>query len=111
MSLPLPSHLPGKHYDPCIDSETEAYLNRRDVQLALHANVSGELPGPWTDCTQKIQYKRCAVLCHAVLRCAMPCCAVMAEAWHAALLQTHAASAPPTAGATCCAPSCRSTAS
>ncbi|PRW44859.1 Serine carboxypeptidase 24 isoform B [Chlorella sorokiniana] len=52
----------GKHYDPCIDSETEAYLNRRDVQLALHANVSGELPGPWKDCTQAIEYKRRDVL-------------------------------------------------
>ena len=47
-------------YDPCIDSETEAYLNRRDVQLALHANISGQLPGPWTDCTQRIEYSRCA---------------------------------------------------
>ncbi|KAL4423355.1 hypothetical protein ABPG77_004286 [Micractinium sp. CCAP 211/92] len=45
-------------YDPCIDSETEAYLNRPDVQQALHANVSGELPGPWQDCTSKISYSR-----------------------------------------------------
>ncbi len=40
------------------DSETEAYLNRPDVQQALHANVSGELPGPWQDCTSKISYSR-----------------------------------------------------
>ncbi|KAL4857617.1 Serine carboxypeptidase-like 26 [Chlorella vulgaris] len=44
--------------DPCIDSEAEAYLNRRDVQLALHANVSGQLPGPWQDCTPRIEYSR-----------------------------------------------------
>ncbi|EFN56433.1 hypothetical protein CHLNCDRAFT_22188 [Chlorella variabilis] len=49
-------------YDPCIDSETEAYLNRRDVQLALHANISGQLPGPWTDCTQRIEYSRSDLL-------------------------------------------------
>ena len=45
-------------YDPCIDSETEAYLNRPDVQRALHANVSGKLPGPWQDCTPRIKYSR-----------------------------------------------------
>lgn len=50
--------VPAGKQDPCIDSEAEAYLNRRDVQLALHANVSGQLPGPWQDCTPRIEYSR-----------------------------------------------------
>ena len=58
-SLPPP---PGAKYDPCLDSETELYLNRPEVQAALHANVSGTLPGPWQDCTQAIQYSRCAAV-------------------------------------------------
>lgn len=49
--------LKGK-YDPCIDSEAQVYLNRPEVQRALHANVSGELPGPWQDCTPVISYSR-----------------------------------------------------
>lgn len=31
-------------YDPCQDQYTNAYLNRRDVQHALHANTSGIIP-------------------------------------------------------------------
>jgi serine carboxypeptidase-like clade 2 len=36
-------------YDPCVDDEVETYLNRPEVQVALHANVTG-LPYRWTDC-------------------------------------------------------------
>jgi serine carboxypeptidase-like clade 2 len=36
----------------------ELYFNRRDVQDALHANVSGALPGPWATCTSAIDYSR-----------------------------------------------------
>jgi len=122
----------GKHYDPCIDSETEAYLNRRDVQLALQRNVSGELPAPWKDCTQDIQYKRCAACCvccavpsssalhsvrlligssllHTPFLQGMRCCAPAASAVHFAC--HHLPITPCAAGATCCAPSCRCTAS
>lgn len=56
--IPVLGLVPAGKQDPCIDSEAEAYLNRRDVQLALHANVSGQLPGPWQDCTPRIEYSR-----------------------------------------------------
>nr|QKY15203.1 serine carboxypeptidase 24 isoform a (SCPL24) [Polytomella parva] len=46
----------GPGYDPCVDDQVESYLNRRDVQLALHANVSGLLPWRWTDCSDAVQY-------------------------------------------------------
>lgn len=36
-------------YDPCIESTTSAYFNRKDVQKALHANVTG-IPYPWAHC-------------------------------------------------------------
>eukprot|EP00197_Chlamydomonas_leiostraca_P008089 CAMPEP_0202867848 /NCGR_PEP_ID=MMETSP1391-20130828/9657_1 /ASSEMBLY_ACC=CAM_ASM_000867 /TAXON_ID=1034604 /ORGANISM="Chlamydomonas leiostraca, Strain SAG 11-49" /LENGTH=607 /DNA_ID=CAMNT_0049547925 /DNA_START=146 /DNA_END=1969 /DNA_ORIENTATION=- len=49
---------PEPAYDPCVDDEVETYLNLPQVQRALHANVSGELPGPWTDCTRRIRYSR-----------------------------------------------------
>ncbi|GAB4820001.1 hypothetical protein N2152v2_007047 [Parachlorella kessleri] len=42
---------PKRHLDPCISQEAEAYLARRDVQDALHANTSGELPWPYAGCT------------------------------------------------------------
>lgn len=41
-------------YDPCISDYTEAYLNRRDVQEALHANVTG-LNYSWTHCSDAIE--------------------------------------------------------
>lgn len=49
-------------YDPCLDNEVEIYLNRPDVQQALHANVSGTLEGPWHTCTGTIEYSRDDVL-------------------------------------------------
>lgn len=55
--LPTTTRVHPRHH-PSADSETEAYLNRPDVQKALHANVSGELPGPWQDCTSRITYSR-----------------------------------------------------
>ncbi len=49
-------------YDPCIDDEVEAYLNRGDVQAALHANDSAHaLPYPWSDCNHRIHYNWCAI--------------------------------------------------
>ncbi|KFM23301.1 Serine carboxypeptidase-like 22 [Auxenochlorella protothecoides] len=44
-------------YDPCIDNEVETYLNREDVQRALHV-VPGLAPKRWTGCTHEIQYSR-----------------------------------------------------
>ncbi|GLI60132.1 hypothetical protein VaNZ11_002203 [Volvox africanus] len=45
-------------YDPCIDDETEIYLNLPEVQKALHANQTVKLPWRWTDCTRSIVYSR-----------------------------------------------------
>ncbi|KAL9261073.1 Serine carboxypeptidase-like 34-like protein [Drosera capensis] len=40
-------------YDPCADDYTEAYLNRPDVQAALHANVT-KVSYAWTHCSDAI---------------------------------------------------------
>lgn len=40
-------------YDPCLPKYTEVYLNRPDVQAALHANVT-KIPYPWTHCSDAI---------------------------------------------------------
>eukprot|EP00200_Dunaliella_tertiolecta_P006034 CAMPEP_0202355440 /NCGR_PEP_ID=MMETSP1126-20121109/10335_1 /ASSEMBLY_ACC=CAM_ASM_000457 /TAXON_ID=3047 /ORGANISM="Dunaliella tertiolecta, Strain CCMP1320" /LENGTH=561 /DNA_ID=CAMNT_0048948059 /DNA_START=38 /DNA_END=1723 /DNA_ORIENTATION=+ len=49
---------PATQYDACIDNEVEAYLNQPDVQRALHANITGKLPGPWQDCSLSVIYSR-----------------------------------------------------
>lgn len=36
-------------YDPCASDYTSAYLNRPDVQKALHANLTS-IPYPWSHC-------------------------------------------------------------
>lgn len=36
-------------YDPCIESYSDIYYNRPDVQKALHANTTG-IPYKWTPC-------------------------------------------------------------
>ncbi|XP_020686571.1 serine carboxypeptidase-like 34 [Dendrobium catenatum] len=41
-------------YDPCIDSYTEVYFNRPDVQEALHANVT-KIGYNWTHCSDAIE--------------------------------------------------------
>lgn len=56
------SCFPEPRYDPCIDDEVERYFNRRDVQDALHANLTGAIPGPWTSCNPAIEYSRDDVL-------------------------------------------------
>ncbi|KAL1806826.1 hypothetical protein ACET3Z_029894 [Daucus carota] len=40
-------------YDPCLSEYTEVYLNRADVQKALHANVT-KMSYPWTHCSDTI---------------------------------------------------------
>lgn len=42
-------------YDPCISDYTETYMNRPDVQKALHANVTN-IPYPWTHCSNNITF-------------------------------------------------------
>ncbi|CAI0444009.1 unnamed protein product [Linum tenue] len=58
-------HTAPAGYDPCKSGVTEAYFNRRDVQEALHANVSGRIPYPWTHCSYGIRTWRDAP--HSVL--------------------------------------------
>ncbi|KAL1209786.1 Serine carboxypeptidase-like 35 [Cardamine amara subsp. amara] len=41
-------------YDPCTEGYAESYFNRKDVQLALHANVTN-LPYPYTPCSGVIK--------------------------------------------------------
>lgn len=41
-------------YDPCIDNAVQVYMNRPDVQAAIHANASIK----WTDCSSIINYSR-----------------------------------------------------
>lgn len=42
-------------YDPCASDYTEVYLNRQEVQKALHANVT-KIPYPWTHCSDNITF-------------------------------------------------------
>ncbi|CAO2814049.1 unnamed protein product [Amaranthus hypochondriacus] len=42
-------------YDPCLDHYTHEYLNRPDVQKALHANVTN-IPYPWSHCNDNITF-------------------------------------------------------
>ncbi|EYU39414.1 hypothetical protein ABFS82_12G056400 [Erythranthe guttata] len=42
-------------YDPCASEYTELYMNRPDVQQALHANVT-KIPYPWTHCSDNITF-------------------------------------------------------
>lgn len=42
-------------YDPCLSNYTEVYLNRPDVQQALHANLT-KIPYPWTHCSDNISF-------------------------------------------------------
>lgn len=45
-------------YDPCYVNgvNAEVYFNRKDVQKALHANVTGEIPYNWTSCSIDLTY-------------------------------------------------------
>ncbi|KAI3922899.1 hypothetical protein MKW98_007030 [Papaver atlanticum] len=46
--------LPAGGYDPCTDDYVEDYFNRKDVQRALHANLTN-LPYPYTPCSGVIR--------------------------------------------------------
>jgi serine carboxypeptidase-like clade 2 len=41
-------------YDPCLDQYAISYLNRADVQRALHANVTGSIPYSWAPCSDAL---------------------------------------------------------
>lgn len=44
---------PYNTYDPCVDYHVVDYLNRGDVQKALHANVTG-IPYSWSPCSDAL---------------------------------------------------------
>ncbi|XP_047318246.1 serine carboxypeptidase-like 34 [Impatiens glandulifera] len=46
-------HMKPSGYDPCTTAYTEAYMNRPEVQRALHANVTN-IPYRWTHCSDAI---------------------------------------------------------
>ncbi|KAL8058433.1 hypothetical protein ABFX02_03G017400 [Erythranthe guttata] len=46
---------PLSGYDPCLSEYTELYLNRADVQKALHANVT-KILYPWAHCSDNITF-------------------------------------------------------
>ncbi|CAK9875867.1 unnamed protein product [Sphagnum jensenii] len=41
-------------FDPCSENYAEVYFNRPDVQQAIHANISGEIPYRWTACSNDL---------------------------------------------------------
>ncbi|KAL1534676.1 serine carboxypeptidase 1-like [Salvia divinorum] len=43
-------------FDPCSSDYVFTYLNTPEVQQALHANISGALPGPWDACSGRIEW-------------------------------------------------------
>ncbi|KAG6406553.1 hypothetical protein SASPL_134157 [Salvia splendens] len=43
-------------FDPCSSDYVFTYLNTPEVQQALHANISGALPGPWDACSNLISW-------------------------------------------------------
>ncbi|KAG9141881.1 hypothetical protein Leryth_009265 [Lithospermum erythrorhizon] len=48
-------HRAAAGYDPCLSEYTETYLNRPDVQKALHANIT-KISYPWTHCSDNITF-------------------------------------------------------
>ncbi|CAM6020249.1 unnamed protein product [Sphagnum balticum] len=41
-------------FDPCSENYAEVYFNRPEVQQAIHANISGEIPYRWTACSDDL---------------------------------------------------------
>ncbi|CAE7923916.1 SCPL25, partial [Symbiodinium sp. KB8] len=48
----------SSRYDPCVSSSVSHYLNRPEVQSAIHANTTGSLHYPWSDCSSIVHYSR-----------------------------------------------------
>lgn len=49
----------GSKYDPCVDDEVTAYLNRDDVQKALHVPLPHRPHVKYAICSNEVQYSRC----------------------------------------------------
>lgn len=43
-------------YDPCVDSRTDVYLNRADVQKAIHVVPAFTPGGTWESCSSIVNY-------------------------------------------------------
>ncbi|KAL2896621.1 Serine carboxypeptidase-like 28 [Bienertia sinuspersici] len=50
---PLPYTYKGN--DDCVVTYTTKYMNRPDVQKALHANITGSIPHPWKACSDVVR--------------------------------------------------------
>lgn len=50
----------SKDYDPCIGGAVSKYLNRPDVQHAIHART--DLPYQWSMCSSVLNYSRSDLL-------------------------------------------------
>ncbi|CAM0904852.1 unnamed protein product [Alopecurus aequalis] len=53
---PQPSQQLNRELDVCVEDETVNYLNRKDVQKAMHAHLNG-VP-KWTVCSSVLEYKQ-----------------------------------------------------
>lgn len=49
-------------YDPCIDGALSRYLNRADVQAAIHAIAPGQPAKQWDMCSNTLHYSRESLL-------------------------------------------------
>ncbi|BAF14577.1 serine carboxypeptidase-like 45 [Oryza sativa Japonica Group] len=47
----------SRELDVCVEDETMGYLNRKDVQEAMHARLEGGVP-KWTVCSSVLEYKQ-----------------------------------------------------
>ncbi|KAG0611698.1 hypothetical protein M758_7G159200 [Ceratodon purpureus] len=51
---PVLGHVRRQEYDPCTYDYAVFYFNRPDVQMAMHANVSGHISYPWGGCSDPL---------------------------------------------------------
>lgn len=54
----------GSKYDPCVDDEVTAYLNRDDVQAALHVPLPHRPHVKYAICSNEVQYSRSVLVKH-----------------------------------------------
>ncbi|CAI9102938.1 OLC1v1001334C1 [Oldenlandia corymbosa var. corymbosa] len=52
---PTPKPFTIMNFDPCSDTYVTAYMNRPEVQVALHANVTKNIPYAWEPCSNLLE--------------------------------------------------------